>query len=68
MTKPKGVHVVKHSFNGKLVTYSLHIDNQPFLKPARPADFALGRREAYILADLFNGVIPWPTRTPKGTA
>ncbi|HTG26099.1 MAG TPA: hypothetical protein VK681_39240 [Reyranella sp.] len=55
------VHVVRHAYRGKYTTHSLYRNNAPFLVP-NIDECVLSRRQAYTLAEMFNGTIPWPRR------
>lgn len=54
MSKP--FHVVRHLHNDVFRTYSIYVNNVPFLTPSRGQ--VLGRREAYAICRLLNSG-PW---------
>ena len=55
-------HAVRHAFQGKFTTYGLYYENERFLVPNLDIGIPLGRREAYTLAAMFNGELPWPKK------
>jgi hypothetical protein len=55
-------HVVKHSYNDVFTTYSVYINNKPFLKPLR--GYKLGRFEAQRICLVLNSLPTqkWPEK------
>lgn len=55
MAKASGpYHVVAHHYDDELRTYSIYINNRPFVVP--PKGVKLGRRAAHILCGFLNHV------------
>jgi len=49
-------HAVRHAYNDQFTTYSIYVNNRPYLTPGR--GYVLGRREAYAIVRLLNHG-PW---------